>query len=201
MFGILAWVVTGPLVLWVSSWANQVVARLGLAAEAGTPAWGVFLAISVLGWGLVTAVVGAVAAPRFGVNLRPLAPAALTTLLAGLALAALTMYALHEQVRTRMGWYDPDYAGWTSFAVPALVGLALAAWASVASPRRDRTPVAVLAGAAALMFILSAATNLPGLADGVRDESVPLAAVLLIGGIWVTGVVVAMARGRRVSPG
>ena len=200
LFGVLAWVVTGPLVLWALSWVAQVVAPLGLVAEAGTPAWGVFLAISVLGWGLATAAVGVVAAPRFRVHIAPVAPAALAALTVGLVLAALTKYALHEQVRARMGWFDPDYAGATLLAVPALVGLALAAWASAAIPRRDRTPLAVLAAAAALAFALCTMTNLPGLADGVRDESVPLAVALLMDGVWVVAVVVGVARGRRESP-
>ena len=200
LFGILAWVVTGPLVLWATSWVNQLAAPVGLYAEAGTAGWGVYLAGSVVAWGLATAMLGAVAAPRFGVNLRPLAPAALTALFAGLGLASLTMYGLHEQVRARMGWFDPDYAGATLLAVPALVGLALAAWASAAIRRRDRTPLAVLVGVAALVFGLCTATNLPGLADGLRAESVPLMAVLLIDCTWVVAVVAAVARGRRDSP-
>ena len=83
LFGIFAWVVTGPLVLWALSWVAQVVAPLGLAVEAGTPAWGVFLAISVVGWGLATAAVGVVAAPRFRVHITPVAPAALAALTVG----------------------------------------------------------------------------------------------------------------------
>ena len=110
------------------------------------------------------------------------------------------MYALHEQVRARMGWFDSDYAGATLLAVSALVGLALAAWAWAGIPRRDRTPLAVLVGITVLAFVLCSATNLPGLADGVRDESVPLAVALLMDGVWVVAVVVGVARGRRESP-
>jgi hypothetical protein len=197
LFGILAWVVTGPLVLMATSWVNQLAAPLGPYAEAGTAGWGVYLAVSVVAWGLATTVVAAVAAPRFGIRVSLATRGALAALVGGLALAALTTYALHEQVRLRMGWFDPDYAGWTLLAIPALVGLAIATWASTAIPRRDRTPLAVLGGAGALTFGLSAATNLPGLADGLRDESVPLAAVLLIDGAWVVAVVAAMTRGRR----
>ncbi len=200
LFGILAWVVTGPLVLWALSWVAQVVSPFGLVAEAGTAGWGVYLATSVVGWGFATAVVGVVAAPRLRVQIAPVAPVALAALAGGLVLAGVTMYALHEQVRARMGWFDPEYAGWTLFAVPALVGLALGAWAWAAVPGRDRTPMAILVGAAAITFVLSAATNLSGLADGVRDASVPLAAALLVDGVWVVAVVVGVARGGRESP-
>ncbi len=200
LFGILAWVVAGPLALLATSWVNQLVTPVGLYAEAGTAGWGVYLAVSVVAWGLATAAVVVVAAPRFRVPIAPVAPAALAALTVGLVLAALTAYALHESVRARMGWFDPDYAGWTLLAIPALVGFAIATWAAAAVPRRRRSPLAVLVGITALAFGLCSATNLPGLADGVSDPSVLLAAALLLDGVWVVAVVAAMARGRRESP-
>lgn len=195
LFAALAWVCAGPLVLFATSWVSQLVAPLGLVAEAGTVGWGIFLAIAVVGWGLATAVIAAVAAPRFGVNLRPVSRSPVAVLASALALAALTMFTLHEQLRARMGYFDPDYAGLTGFVPMAMVAVACAAWARYSVPgRRDRRPADACLMLAASVVAVGILSNVPGLADGIHPASVPLAVALAVDAVFVTVATAAAAR-------
>lgn len=119
----------GSLLL-VATVEQVILEPLGLGGEPGTSSWGLVLASHPIAWGVIVAAVAA----WFGGRLLPGAFVAgrgsAAHLVAGLALAAVTTYLLHEFVRERYGWSDPDYYGLSIFAPSALVAVALAGWAA-----------------------------------------------------------------------
>lgn len=88
---------------------------------------------------------------------------------------------------------EAEYVGWTAGLFAVLIGLAVAAFGALLAPKPViGWPVsAVLLGAAGVAFIL--VTNIPGLGDGIADDSWPLA-------IWVglSGLYALVAAGAAV---
>lgn len=64
-------------------------------------------------------------------------------------------------------------------APPAIVGVALAAWAALALPRPNRATLVALAAAAAVGFVLAMLPSLGGLSDGIDPESIHLVVSLV----------------------
>jgi hypothetical protein len=171
-----------------------ILAPLGIDPEAGTSSWGLHLASQDILWGLSVAgaagVIGRRLVPglRFGVS-------GLVVLAAGLTLAALTTFCLHESVRERVGTYfDPEYAGWAIFAAPAVVAVAVATWAALSLPLRQRGPLLLLGTTAGIALAAVMAPSLPGLADGVAPRSTGLFLVLAADAAFV---ILGLILGRR----
>lgn len=163
---------------------------LGLRPEPGTPAWGSRLALATLLWGGLAAVAGGWLGRRLVRVLVPTRERAVGVLVVGVILAATTMYALHEFVRARYALFDPEYAGLALLAVPALVAVALAAWAAAALPARRRWPLTsgvLLAGAG---FAAATLPSLPGIADGVSPSGLVFGACLAADAVFVGAMVV-----------
>lgn len=150
----------------------------GLRPESGTAAWGIRLAGWIVLWGALTAVPAAWIGGRLVPGHRFKRSGALA-LLVGLTLAAATMFTLHEWTRARFGYFDSDFVGWAFFAAPAVVAVALCAWAALSIPRGSRGPLLVLLILAAIGFVAALVPSIGGLADGLDPRSLGLAAILL----------------------
>jgi hypothetical protein len=192
---VLAWAAAGALlyvllgmasIIIVAMFEELIAAPIGLAAEAGTQGWGVVLGAHPIVWGTLTALTAAWLGRRLvpGVTFG-LGGAALLGL--GLLLAAVTTYLLHEFVRERYGWFDPEYAGFALFAAPAVVAVALAAWAALATPGRGWRVLVAAQLAAIAALGLAIGPSVPGLGDGIRASSLPLAACLMIDSVYALG--------------
>ena len=198
--GVLLYVVLGmaSLVL-VSTVQDPIAGAFGLQAEAGTQGWGVVLGAHPIAWGVLTALAAAwlgrrlLPGIRFGVG-------GVGLLAAGLVLAAATTYLVHEFVRERFLWFDPSYAGFALFAAPAVVAVALAAWAALAAPGRSWRVLIVAQLAAVAALGLAIGPSLPGLGDGIRASSVPLAGLLVIDAGYALGTLAIVALGRMRAP-
>lgn len=197
--GAALYVVVGLVSLFVVATVEQTVLEpLGLGGQPGTSSWGIVLASHPLVWGIATAMV----ASRLG--RRPVPDARFTigpafVLIVGLLLAAITMYLLHEYARERYGWFDPEYVGFANFAAPAVVAVALAGWAGAALPRERRKPLVVAHLAAVAALGLALLPSLPGVQDGIRTSSIPLATILVIDVVFaVVSACLSIARRRPV---
>jgi len=204
--GVAAWALGGAVLYVVIGYASIFIVALGeqlllapfgLAAEAGTSSWGIVLASHPIAWGIATAL----AAAWLGGRLIPgglrftIVPAAILGV--GLALAAITTYLLHEFVRERFGWFDPEYAGLVLFAAPALVAVGLAGWAGAVAPRGSTAIVFAAHAAAVAGLGLAILPSAPGLHDGIRASSIPLATVLAFDVAYATGSLMLAARDLR----
>jgi len=115
-------------------------------------------------------------------------PAALMIATIGIALSAIVHVVLQQWEIARFGVPEPEYVGWTAGLFAALVGLAVAAFGAFIAPR----PVivwplaAALLGAAGVGFVVLA--NLPGLRDGIADDSGPLAIWVGLSGLYALAV-------------
>jgi hypothetical protein len=113
----------------------------------------------------------------------------------GLVVATVVIALGNEFVRARYGYYDPEYQGLSFFAGPALVAVALATWAALAVPRDGilAPGAAMLTAAAGLAMALL--PSLPGTADGIDAESLPLAGAFVVGiGYAVVAAVLVVRR-------
>lgn len=185
------YVVSGVVALLLVATVESVVLDpLGLRPEAGTPAWGSRLAFTTLLWGGLAALAAGWLGRRLVRVLVPARERAVGVLVVGLILAATTMYGLHEYVRARYLYFDPDYAGPVLLAIPAMVAVALAAWGAAALPTRRRWPLTsgvLLAGAG---FAAATLPSLPGIADGVSPSGLVLGACLAADAVFVGAMII-----------
>jgi hypothetical protein len=102
----------------------------------------------------------------------------------GVALSAVVHVVLQQWEIARFGVPEAEYVGWTAALFAVLIGLAVAAFGAFVAPKPAiGLPVsAVLLGAAGVAFIL--VTNIPGLGDGVADDSWPLAIWVGLSGLY-----------------
>jgi hypothetical protein len=140
----------------------------------------VILALHPIAWGVIAAAVAAWLGGRLLPGAVLIGPGPAANLGVALALAALTTYLLHEFVRARYGWFDPEYAGLAIFAPSALVAIGLAGWAAAAIDRGRRGPLIVAQVGALIALAIALLPSLPGAADGIRASSIPLAAVFVL---------------------
>jgi hypothetical protein len=142
------------------------------------------MALWSLSWGILS-VLGVLVAARvaFGAWLRP-GPVALGVAAVGISLSAALHIVLQQWELARFGYPDPDYVGWTGLLFAVLVALAVAAFGAFLVPRRfiGWAVAAVLLGFAGTALVV--ASNVPGLSDGVRPESWPLAVVIGLCGLY-----------------
>jgi len=186
---IVTWLLAGPATLFAIA-----------AVRSGTPgtaAWGVYLATWQVAWGLAVALVGTLVGRRFVTDLRPGAPCGLAALAAGLLLAAVTMFTIHESVRLRFGMFDGDAAGWIGLAPAALVAASCGAWAMAAAPPGMRRVPAALTLVAVVSVAALVGDSARGAADGIRDVNIPLTIALILGGMWAAGVAAAAVMALR----
>jgi hypothetical protein len=112
---------------------------------------------------------------------------------AGTALAAFTMFMVNEDVRARFGYFDPEYAHLSLFASPAVLAIALGAWATLAVPRGQGLVLAAAAAAAAAALGLSLVPSLPAATDGIDADHVPLAIAFVADLVFAAVAAVAVA--------
>ena len=129
-------------------------------------------------WGAIAAAVSMPLGRRLVAGLR-FGPGGWVVLAVGLALAGLSMFLINELDRSRNGMFDPDHVGFSWFAAPAVIAIGLAAWATLATPGRDARILAGTTLLAVLALALALLPSVPGAADGIRVESIPLASAFL----------------------
>lgn len=158
----------------------------GLRAEAGTLGLSVRNGYHAIVWGVLVAAVAAPLGRRLvdGIRFTMSGWAMLAT---GLALAAVVITLGCEFVRQRVGYYDPDAQGLSGFAGLALVAVALATWAALAVPAAGVLAPAAAVLTAAAGLAMSLLPSIPGAADGIAADSVPLGAAFL-GGLAYAGL-------------
>jgi hypothetical protein len=182
------WWVLGGLGLFVVGWVVSLMAiamveqlvfdPLGIRAEAGEVSLSIRNGLHQLVWGVAVAAVsipvGRGLVPEVRFSLRGAG-----VLVVGLTLAALCEFLIVEFDRVRSGEFGVRHVGMAIAAPPAIVGVALAAWAALALPLRNRAALVTLAAAAGAGFVLAMLPSLGGLSDGINPESIPLAACLV----------------------
>jgi hypothetical protein len=176
---------------------EQLVLRpLGMEPVVGTTGWGIRLAAGTVVWGVL--VVGAIEGAARLLRI-PLvwSPSAVAVLAVGIALGALTQLEIHEWAIVRLGVFNARYLGPTALAPEALVGVALAGCARRVAPASLTAFVRSASIAAAAPFAAILMLNLPGVADGVGSEALPLASTLLVDLGYVLMVASGGLRGPR----
>jgi hypothetical protein len=178
--GVGLYLVLGVVSLFAVGWVRDpLVGLIGLRAETGTAGWGAWLAVHPIAWGAATAIGATWLGRRLLPELR-FSPLGATTLAVCLALAATTMFLVHEFVRERHGLFDPEYAGFAFLAPSALVAIGLAGWAAAAIDRGRRGLLIVAQVGALIALAIALLPSLPGIQDGIRASSIPLGAVFVL---------------------
>jgi hypothetical protein len=105
----------------------------------------------------------------------------------GIALSAVVHVVLREWQIARFGLPEPELVGWTAGLFAVLVGLSVAAFGALIAPKQVvHWPLAAaLAGATGVGLIVL--TNVPGLRDGIADDSWPLAVWIGISALCALG--------------
>jgi hypothetical protein len=175
------YVAGGIVMLFVVAALEDVIfGPFGVEVAAGTVGLSIRNGLHHLVWGPTVALVAAPIGRRLVAGVRFDRPLATFLLLAGAALAGLSEVALNEWARDRFEYFDPDYVGFAGFAPAATLAVALAAWAALSAPRASGVILRVLLMTAAGCLALALLPSVPGLADGIDPESVPLAITLVL---------------------
>jgi hypothetical protein len=204
------WTIAGAVIYIVSGLASilamatieeLVLAPLGLGSAVGSPSLSIRNGIHAAAWGFIAAGMALPLGRWLGVEVAP-STRAWVILVAGLVLAAVTTSLVEEFVRARYGMFEPRATGWTIFAGPALIAIAVAGWAALAVPRTQRAVPALVTLAAAAGLAIVLLPSLPGAADGIDPESVPLAVIVGLDAVFasVTAVVVFVQGRSTASP-
>ena len=198
--GLVLYVLIGTASLFVSlGIAGFVLGTNGIDTAAGTHGLSIRNAAHPIVWGLAVAAASVPVGRRLVDGLR-FSTAAWCVLVLGLVLATVTTYLVAEFVRTRYGVFDPEYAGFSFFAGPAVVAIALAAWATLATPRGNGIVLAGATVAAAAGLALALLPSVGGAADGVDASSIPIVAAFTADGIFgAAATLLALARSRVPS--
>lgn len=174
--------------------ADPVLEAVGLQVEAGELGLSVRNALHPVVWGALVAAVSLPIGRRLVSGMR-FSGAGWVVLAMGLVLAAGTWFLGQEFVRVRVGEFDPEYVGFSFFAWPALVAVALCGWAALAMPRAVSTPLVVLLVLAATGLAFSLLPSVAGASDGIDPESTPLAVTFLADVGYAISVVALAFRG------
>jgi hypothetical protein len=143
-----------------------------------------FMALWSVSWGVLSALGVLIAAQLvFGGWLRP-RPLGVGIAGVGIGLSAVLNVVLQQWATARYGYWEPDFIGWTVGLFALLIGLSTAAFGAFLVPRRHIgwPLVAVLLGFTAIAFVV--ASNVPGLSNGIRPDSWPLAVVIGLCGLY-----------------
>jgi hypothetical protein len=173
-----------------------ILAALNLFGEVAHPAMMVLWSVS---WGVLSALGVLVAAQLvFGAWLRP-PPLGLGIAVVGIGLSAVLNVVLQQWATARYGYWDPDFIGWTAGLFALLIGLSTAAFSAFLVPKRliGWPLTATALGFATIAFVVG--SNVPGLSNGIRPDSWPLAIVIGLCGLYAlttTGLVLRRALGQ-----
>jgi hypothetical protein len=150
--------------------------------------------------GGVLAVLGVLVAAQLalGAWFRP-PPLGIGIAAVGIGLSAVVNVVLQQWELARFGVTEPELVGPTAGLFAVLIGLAVAGFSAFVAPRRlIGWPLAAVAlGFVGVAIIV--VSNLPGLANGISPESLPLATWVGLSGVYalvVAGLVVGQALGR-----
>ena len=203
-WGVALWAVAG-VVLYVLAaigsllsiaTVERLVPGLGDQVAAGTIGLSIRNGVHPLVWGALGAAAAVPIGRRLVDDLR-FGAVGWIVLLIGLALAAVTTFLVDELTRARFGYFDPDMTGFTVFAGPALVAIALAAWAALAVPSGRGLPLVAATIAAVASLALALLPSIDGLRDGIDPESLPLAGVFLVDVLFAAGAAMLVLRTAR----
>lgn len=109
-------------------------------------------------------------------------------LLVGAFVSAGQIAVLADWTIARFGYSDPDFVGPTFLLFAVVAGVAVAAFGVQVAPRGAAWPplLAALGGAALGAAIML--SNVPGLADGLGSDSVPLAGMMAAAAVYIGAV-------------
>jgi hypothetical protein len=172
----------------------------GFRVEAGEPGLSVRNALEPLVWGLLVAAASMPIGRRLVGGIR-FSRDGWLVLAIGLVLATVSWLLIEEFVRARMEYFDLEYVGFTILTWPAVVAIALCGWAALATPRGSGAPLVIPLVLAAVGFTGALLPSIPGVADGIESESVPLVVVFLVDVLYgVLAIVVAFRHAAPRSP-
>lgn len=114
---------------------------------------------------------------------------------AGITLAIGIELALHEWARESIGQYDWDFIGWTAGLSFGVVLIAVAWFGVIVAPPGAGAPPRIGLGLSAIVVILVALSNVPGLGDGIGPHSWPLAILVGSAAIYAIGAAITSLRG------
>jgi hypothetical protein len=173
---------------------DPILGAVGLVVQAGEPGLSIRNGLHAVVWGLLTAVVAMPFGRRLVDGVR-FSAAGWIVLVIGLVIATVAITLGAEFVRSTHGVYDPEYEGLTLFTGPALVAVALAAWAALAVPRAGVLAPAGTLLAAGAGLVLSLLPSIPGATDGVAAAQLLLLAAFVAGVAYTAAVsVMVLAR-------
>ena len=111
-------------------------------------------------------------------------PIALAVPLIGVALAIAEELLLHEWAEARFGYYDSEMVWWTAALSGLVVATSIASFGTLVAPSGARFAPMVCQALATLGIVLIVASNVDGLSNGIRPESVPLAIAIGLTGVY-----------------
>jgi hypothetical protein len=204
--GVLLWTIAGfalYLLLGLASIFATVVfepalAAMGLRVEAGELGLSVRNALHPLVWGLLVAAVSVPIGRRLVPEIRP--RSGWLVLLVGLVLASATTLLMEEFVRARMSYFDLEYVGFTLLTWPALVAIALCAWAALAVPPGTSVPIAIPLVVAVAGLSVALLPSIAGAADGIEMENIPLALLFLVDVVYAVLCIAVVFRHAGAAP-
>lgn len=199
--GVVLWLGIGLTSLFGATWLeSQVLEPLALSGGAGSLGHGLVLAGFVAVWGAASAVSVPLLVSRVcGGPRRPIKPGLVAGV--GLLLAVALTLVLHEWARGRYGYFDPDTVGPTWLLPGLLVALSVAVEVLRFATDRLLQLTAGIVGMSGLAAAAIVALNLPGALDGIRPESVPLAALVGALALYLGLVGLIVARLTGTAPG
>lgn len=177
----------------VAAFEGAIFGPFGIEVGAGTVGLSLRNGLWHVVWGIAVALVAAPVGRRLVSEARFRLALPMLVLASGVALAGLTELLLNEWARERFGYFDPEYVGFSGFAPPATVAVALAAWAALSVPRESGTILRRLLLLAVAGLVLAVLPSVPGAADGIDPGNLPLAATLVVDGAFA-GLAVLISR-------
>ncbi len=124
----------------------------------------------------------------------------------GVTLAIAEELLLHEWAEARFGYYDSDMVWWTAVLSGLVVATSIASFGTLVAPRGARLAPMICQALGTVAIALVVMSNVEGLSDGIRPESVPLAitvgltAVFAAGAMITSWILVLRSRPRSGSP-
>jgi hypothetical protein len=118
----------------------------------------------------------------------PLHPVGFGIAVIGIALSAIVHVVLQQWEIARFGVPEAEYVGWTAGLFAILIGVAVAAFGAYLAPKQviGWPLAAVLLGSAGVAITVFG--NVPGLSDGIADDSWPLAIWVGLSALYALGV-------------
>lgn len=170
-------------------WIAATAATLPVASAISPPS---LVRVDLAVWMVLTVLISLVvvlvsARVVFGVRLR-VSPVAIVVSVIGVSLAVVEELLLHEWAGARFGYYDADLVWWTASLSGLVIATTIASFGTLVAPRGARLAPLVCQAVGAVAIVLVLATNVEGLADGIRPQSVPLAIAMGLCGLFAVGV-------------